>query len=139
MYLTISPVRYIISGYEVLSKYANSPYEEDKFFLFSILQRAKELECLDKEHLDRLEEELNEIWIVSEKIQERLSAYFITVKKIIEIAWTDGDTLVGPWRGSVGAMLCAYLMDVIQRDPLKSPTPLPYWRCISRGRAELAD
>ena len=129
----------VISGYEVLSKYANSPYEEDKFFLFSILQRAKELECLDKEHLDRLEEELNEIWIVSEKIQERLSAYFITVKKIIEIAWTDGDTLVGPWRGSVGAMLCAYLMDVIQRDPLKSPTPLPYWRCISRGRAELAD
>ena len=61
------------------------------------------------------------------------------VRKVIDIAWTDGDSLVGPWRGSVGSMLSAYLMDIIQRDPLKSPTALPYWRFCSRGRAELAD
>ena len=124
---------------EYLNKYLNSEYEEDRFFLYSIIQKGLELNCLDKIHLDRLEEELQEMWIVSEKIQERLSAYFITVRKVIDIAWTDGDSLVGPWRGSVGSMLSAYLMDIIQRDPLKSPTALPYWRFCSRGRAELAD
>lgn len=129
----------VISGYEYLNKYLTSESEEDRYFLYSIIQRGLELNILDKVHLDRLELELKEMWIVSEKIEERLSAYFITVKKVIEIAWTDGDTLVGPWRGSVGAMLSAYLMDIIQRDPLKSPTELPYWRFCSRGRAELAD
>lgn len=129
----------IIGEREYLNKYLNSEYEEDKFFLYSIIQKGLELNCLDKIHLDRLEEELQEMWIVSEKIQERLSAYFITVRKVIDIAWTDGDSLVGPWRGSVGSMLSAYLMDIIQRDPLKSPTALPYWRFCSRGRAELAD
>lgn len=129
----------IIGEREYLNKYLNSEYEEDKFFLYSIIQKGLELDCLDKVHLDRLEEELQEMWIVSEKIQERLSAYFITVRKVIDIAWTDGDSLVGPWRGSVGSMLSAYLMDIIQRDPLKSPTALPYWRFCSRGRAELAD
>lgn len=129
----------IIGEREYLNKYLNSEYEEDKFFLYSIIQKGLELDCLDKIHLDRLEEELQEMWIVSEKIQERLSAYFITVRKVIDIAWTEGDSLVGPWRGSVGSMLSAYLMDIIQRDPLKSPTALPYWRFCSRGRAELAD
>ena len=129
----------IIGEREYLNKYLNSEYEEDKFFLYSIIQKGLELDCLDKIHLDRLEEELQEMWIVSEKIQERLSAYFITVRKVIDIAWIDGDSLVGPWRGSVGSMLSAYLMDIIQRDPLKSPTALPYWRFCSRGRAELAD
>ena len=129
----------IIGEREYLNKYLNSEYEEDKFFLYSIIQKGLKLDCLDKIHLDRLEEELQEMWIVSEKIQERLSAYFITVRKVIDIAWTDGDSLVGPWRGSVGSMLSAYLMDIIQRDPLKSPTELPYWRFCSRGRAELAD
>lgn len=118
----------IIKDYEYLNKFLNSESDEDRYFLRSIIQRGQELNTLDKEHLDRLEQELEEIWIVSEKIQERLSAYFVTVQKVIEIAWEDADTLVGPWRGSAGSLLCAYLMDVIQRDPLKSPTPLPYWR-----------
>ena len=61
------------------------------------------------------------------------------MSKIIDIGWTKGDTLIGPWRGSVGGSLCAYLSGIIQRDPLKSPTPLYAWRFISRGRAELAD
>ena len=108
----IKPKNYI-DNREYLNKYLNSNYDEDKFFLACIIQKAVELKIADKKHLDRLEEELREMWIVSDKIQERLSAYFITVQKIINIAWTDGDTLVGPWRGSVGSMLCSYLMDVI--------------------------
>lgn len=127
------------NNYPYITKFFESEYEEDVYFISSIFKKAQDLNILDKPHLDRLEKECEEIWIVSDKIEERLSAYFITVKKVIQLAWEEGDTLVGPWRGSVGSMLCAYLMDVIQRDPLKSPIELPYWRFCSRGRAELAD
>ena len=125
-------------NYPYITKFFESPYEEDSYFISSIFKRGLELNILDEVHLNRIEQECEEIWIVSEKIEERLSAYFITIQKIIELIW-ENDSLVGPWRGSVGSMVTAYLMDIIQADPLTMPTDLPYWRFVSRGRAELAD
>lgn len=127
------------SKYPYIQKFQESPYEDDRFFISSILTRANQLGILDEVHWQRIEDECGEIWEVSEKIEERLSAYFLTIQKVVDIGWNEGDTLMGPWRGSAGALLTAYLLDIIQRDPLESPTELPYWRCISRGRAELAD
>lgn len=126
-------------GYPYIKKFFESDFEEDVYFISRVWKEGLEQNLLDKSHLDRIEEECEEIWIVSEKIHERLSAYFITISKVIDIGWNEGDTIIGPWRGSAGGSLCAYLMGIIQRDPLKSPTPLYAWRFISRGRAELAD
>lgn len=125
-------------NYPYIKKFFNSKYEEDVFFISSVFKRGLEYNLLDKTHMDRIEQECEEIWIVSEKIEERLSAYFITIQKIIELIW-ENDSLVGPWRGSVGSMVTAYLMDITQADPLSMPAELPYWRFVSRGRAELAD
>ena len=127
------------SKYPYIQKFMDSPYEDDRFFISSILFKGNELGILDEIHWKRIEDECGEIWEVSEKIEERLSAYFLTIQKVVDIGWNEGDTLMGPWRGSAGALLTAYLLDITQRDPLESPIELPYWRCISRGRAELAD
>jgi DNA polymerase-3 subunit alpha len=127
------------SKYPYIQKFMDSPYEDDRFFISSILFKGNKLGILDEIHWKRIEDECGEIWEVSEKIEERLSAYFLTIQKIVDIGWNEGDTLMGPWRGSAGALLTAYLLDITQRDPLESPIELPYWRCISRGRAELAD
>ena len=125
--------------YPNLQKYIDSKYEDDKYFIYQVLARGEKLNILDTEHLKRIDEECRDIWAVSEKIDERLSAYFTTVSKVIDIGWNEGDTLIGPWRGSSGASLCAYLCEITQRDPLKSPTPLPFFRFISEGRVELPD
>lgn len=127
------------SKYPYIQKFMDSPYEDDRFFISSILFKGNELGILDEIHWKRIEDECGEIWEVSEKIEERLSAYFLTIQKVVDIGWNEGDTLMGPWRGSAGALLTAYLLNITQRDPLESPIELPYWRCISRGRAELAD
>ena len=127
------------SKYPYIQKFMDSPYEDDRFFISLILFKGNELGILDEIHWKRIEDECGEIWEVSEKIEERLSAYFLTIQKVVDIGWNEGDTLMGPWRGSAGALLTAYLLDITQRDPLESPIELPYWRCISRGRAELAD
>ena len=114
--------------YPYIEKFENSPYEDDRFFISSILTKANQLGILDKVHWQRIEDECGEIWEVSEKIEERLSAYFLTIQKVVDIGWNEGDTLMGPWRGSAGALLTAYLLDITQRDPLESPIELPYWR-----------
>lgn len=129
----------IVPDFPYIRKFFESEYEDDRFFITSILKRGNELGILDDIHWKRIEDECGEIWEVSEKIEERLSAYFLTIQKVVDIGWNEGDTLMGPWRGSAGALLTAYLLDITQRDPLESPIELPYWRCISRGRAELAD
>lgn len=125
--------------YPYIQKFIDSKFEDDRFFISSILTKGNELGIMDETHWQRIEDECGEIWEVSEKIEERLSAYFLTIQKVVDIGWNEGDTLMGPWRGSAGALLTAYLLDITQRDPLESPIELPYWRCISRGRAELAD
>lgn len=114
--------------YPYIEKFENSPYEDDRFFISSILTKANQLSILDEVHWQRIEDECGEIWEVSEKIEERLSAYFLTIQKVVDIGWNEGDTLMGPWRGSAGALLTAYLLDITQRDPLESPIELPYWR-----------
>lgn len=130
---------YDFGSREYIKKFFNSPFEEDRYFINTVFKNGTKLDILDSIHLDRIEEECKTIWEVSEKISERLSAYFTTVAKIIDIGWEQAGTLIGPWRGSVGGSLCAYLVEITQRDPLKSPIELPFWRFLSLGRAELPD
>lgn len=127
----------IFKDYEYIQKYLNSKNEDDIFFIRKIIKKGFELNIFDKAHIERLEFECKEIWLVSEKISENLSAYFSTISKVIEIGWDKANTIIGPWRGSAGSSLCAYLIGIIQRDPLKSPIDLPFLRFISVGRAEL--
>lgn len=126
----VGPIHTIkaIRLYQNINMFAKSEYEEDQYFIFSIINKAKELNLLDEIHLQRIDDECGEIWAVSEKINERLSAYFLIIQKVVELGWTEGDSLVGPWRGSAGALLTSYLLDIIQGDPLDSPAELPYWR-----------
>ena len=41
------------------------------------------------------------------------------MSKIIDIVWTDGDSLVGPGRGSVCGSLVAYLTGITKVDPIR--------------------
>ena len=125
---TIEKNHIVSEKYPYILKFFHSDYEDDKFFINAVFTKAEKINLLDEKHLERLEQECGEIWEVSEKISERLSAYFLTIQKIVDIGWNDADTLIGPWRGSAGSLLTAYLLDIIQADPLDAPTDLPYWR-----------
>ena len=71
---------------------------------------------------------------VSEGIKQPLSAYYNTMKELIKICWEDGDSIVGPARGSVTGLYLAYLMDITQCDPIV--WNLPYWRHIHETKLE---
>lgn len=132
------------SRYEYLEKYAYSSNEYDRYLLkliedgfyekipFNTLSKEKFLE-----YIDRIHTELKEMWLVTEKIGNSISSYYITTRWLIEIMWNEGDSLVGVARGSVTGMETMYLIGITQMDPI--PWNLPYWRHISHEKAELSD
>lgn len=128
--------------YEYLNKYLNSPYEDDRYFLYLGLYNL-ELLHLEKEkrqsYIDRLEEEAVELWKVSEGIKQPLSAYLLTVRNIVSIIWDEAQSIVGPSRGSAGCLLFNYLIGVTDMNPLEQGVECPVWRFIHREKIELSD
>lgn len=114
--------------------------EADKYLALLIAEGYKKLigGYLD-EYLDRLEEELATFKAISENIKQPLSDYFNTMAKIIDIVWTDGDSLVGPGRGSGCGSLINYLLGITQLDPLRQELNMPFWRFLHPSRPELPD
>ena len=92
-----------------------------------------------EKRIDRMNTELEVVWNASEKQNLKWSRYFLQVADYIKIAWDEGDTLVGPGRGSGVGFYLNYLLDIIQIDPMVENVPLFYWRFLNPERASILD
>ena len=101
--------------------------------------KAEVFQFSDEEVLSRINIELEQLWKISNKLNQRLSSYFNLTQSLVELMWDDekGNSLVGPSRGSVGGFYCAYLMSIIQVDAMQ--WNLPWFRFIEKNRPELPD
>lgn len=125
------------SQYEYIAKFAQSQNNQDKRLLQLIEEGFinKEQEFSDI-NLNRINIELGTIWRITEKIHQKLSAYYVLVRNVIQdIMWRL--SLVGPARGSVTGFYIAYLVSITQVNPLKHE--LPEWRHLHSQRPELPD
>lgn len=86
-----------------------------------------------------LDYELEQIHAISENLQQSLSDYFITMSKMIDVMWDEGDSIVGPGRGSGGSSIINYLLGITQINPLKQSVELPFWRFMHKERPGLPD
>lgn len=127
--------------YKYIQKMINSPHEQDRYLMYLIEKGMKKLlnEEDYSETFERIEQEVTEFWYVSDIIEDRLGAYFVTISKLVEIMWNEGDSLVGVGRGSAVSSIVSYLLEVTQINPLKMPVEMPFYRFIDRERAEIAD
>lgn len=130
--------------YPYIEKFAYSPYKDDKDYLAWIetgIRTYEKFNLISNEYyheiLDRLNTEMKELWLISEKLNQRAAGYYTLVKEIVDLIWEDGDSLVGVSRGSAGGWLGAYYLGIIQINPLTYK--LPHWRHASAERPELAD
>ena len=89
-------------------------------------------------YYSRLEEEFWTLREVGNKIEQPMSDYFITMSKIIDICWNDAGSLVGPSRGSAGALLINYLLGITQMNPVEMDLPF-VWRFLHPSRPDLPD
>lgn len=121
----------------------NSKHYQDRYLMYKLENGIRNL--IDTEDYEatflRLEEELAEIWHISNGIGDRIGNYFITMSKIIEIMWdrNGGDSLVGTGRGSGVASIIDYLLEITQLNPIKMSMDMPFYRFMTRERAELPD
>jgi DNA polymerase III subunit alpha len=126
---------------EYTQKTLNSPHEQDRYLMYKIQQgMIKLINDEDyKETFQRIEQELTEFWEVSIKLNDRLHGYFIAMSKIIDLIWTEGNSLVGVGRGSAGASIIVYLLEITSLNPLKQVVSLPFYRFVDRSKIALAD
>ena len=117
----------------IWSKFLNSPEPADRVFIKRIIDKCNmmipdRMVYWEGERLARMETELETVWNASEKQNIKWSKYFLQVADYLKIAWDEGDTLVGPGRGSGVGFYLNYLLDIIQIDPIIEKVPLYYWR-----------
>ena len=129
-----------------IKKFAYSDNDYDRYLLYLIEEGFKEKNShnvLVKRELrfenlvHRIEDELSEMWQVTEKLGTSISSYYLTTLDLVNTMWEEGDSLVGIARGSVTGMYTMYLIGITQINPL--PYDLKHWRHISHSKIELSD
>lgn len=101
------------------------------------LGMAKKNQSFDHINLARIDVELQQICKISENLGQPVSAYYNLTQRIVEMMWSEGGSLVGCGRGSVGGWYIAYLMDIMQLNPIVHGTH--WWRHLHANRTELPD
>lgn len=124
---------------EYITKFLNSEHDQDRYLMYLIEKGMKEHIAKEdyEETFDRIEEELAEFWHISISLEDRMSAYFVTMAKNIELCWDEAQAIVGTGRGSGVSSMTNYLLGITQINPLKMPVEMPFWRFINRERVEL--
>lgn len=126
-----------LKDYEYIMKMLSSKDEQDDFWIKSCINKLHEKDKLNNEYLSRLNEEAMELWEISNNLGIKMTSYYNTMAKIIELVWNQGDSLVGVARGSATGFLSCYLLGITQLDPLV--WNLPHWRHLTSTRPELPD
>jgi DNA polymerase III subunit alpha len=135
--------------YEYIKKMAYSDNEQDQYMIKLLEDGFLELipyktVTQEKFHeiLNRINMELGELWEISQKLNQAMASYYITVREIVNIIWDDdcgGNSLVGSGRGSAAGFLINYLLGITQVNPLEYGVELPHWRHLTKDRPELPD
>lgn len=122
--------------YPALNKLYKSEDPHDRYWINQCVEKLKEKNLYNEIYLSRLEEEAKTKSIIGQKLDTNLFSYPITLQHYINLFWECGST-IGVGRGSAGAGLNHYLLDVVQEDPIKEK--FPWFRYLNEERIELPD
>ena len=132
--------------YEYIAKMAHSEEEQDRYLLHLVEDGFLEMipyQTISKEYfhkvLARIDVELEQLWKISEKMNQAMSSYYVTTAKIVNLIWGDDcgedsrteGSLLGSGRGSAVAWITNYLLGITQVNPLDYGIEIPYWRHLN--------
>lgn len=130
--------------FKYMEKFAYSEYEIDRYMMYLIEQGFKEhfpVNILTKDYfykiMDRINTELRELWLISDRLGDRLSSYYVLTREVVETIWNEGDSITGVARGSAAGYLIVFLLNISQINPLDYD--LPHFRHLTAERPELPD
>ena len=129
--------------YEYIDYFANStdPYEQYYYY-----QIEKGLIKHEETHDIDINRYLNQVNVEMEQVKglgdifdhQRMCDYFTVVQKVVELIWSEGDSLVGIGRGSAGCYVTNFLLGITGIDPQKEELIefYPWWRFCSTARSD---
>lgn len=122
--------------YPYIKNFAYSKYDQDTYFLRMVEDGfiSKKQEFNDT-NVGRIAWELEQLWLISDKLGARMSAYYNLVDYIVDICWEIG--FIGVSRGSVTGYYTTYLIDMQQMNPLQ--WNLPAYRHLNAERVSWPD
>lgn len=132
--------------FSYIKQFAYSKEEQDQYLLKLIEDGFNEKirpKVISREYfysvMSRINEELGELWEISQSMNQAMSSYYVTVREIINIIWDDdgGNSLVGIARGSAAGFIINYFLGVTQFNPMDYN--LPHWRHLHRSRPDYPD
>mgnify|MGYP002508293390 CR=1 FL=1 len=94
---------------------------------------------LDSEAYPTVLSKLETVWNASVKQNITWTKYFLQVSDYIDIAWTEGDTIVGAGRGSGVGFLLLYVLGITQINPKWETTVTHAWRFLNPDRVSVLD
>lgn len=124
--------------YQYIKNYATSEYEQDRYFLYLIEKGfIDKKQNFNEVNIERINTEMKELWLISERLHQRMASYYNLTELLIRIMWDDngGNSIVGISRGSVTGYYTCYLLSITQINPIE--WNLPHWRHLSSTRPEL--
>lgn len=129
--------------YEYVNYFANSadPYEQYYYYQVEkglIKHEATHDIDLDK-YLGQINTEMEQVKGLGDIFDhQRMCDYFTVVQKVINLIWSEGDSLVGIGRGSAGCYITNFLLGITGIDPQREELTefYPWWRFCSTARSE---
>lgn len=125
----------MFSNLPMLQKILKEDIVNNKYWLYRIYNFLQKKNLLNKKYLERINLEAEELFGVSERLQSNVFDYYVTMTKLMDLAWNDANAIVGVGRGSAGAYLSSYALEIHGIDPIKND--LPHWRHLTKERPEM--
>lgn len=124
-----------------LSLFYNSQYDSDRHLAAAIVKRIENdrNQYDNEETYKEIDLNLDVIWLSSEKQNTRWSAYLLNMRDYIDVIWNEGDSLVGPSRGSGGGFILLNILGITQINPLREKTKTYFWRFLNPERVSPLD
>ena len=120
--------------------YATSKDKFEQYYYYKIEQGLHDYAPDDIEHyLEQINTEMEQVKGLGEIFDnQRMSDYFTVVQKVVDLIWSEGDSLVGIGRGSAGAYVTNKLLGITGIDPLLPEINdfYPWWRFCSVARSD---
>lgn len=129
--------------YEFINYFANSTDHYEQYYYYQVEKGLIKHETTHDIDLDKY---LNQINTEMEQVKglgdifghQRMCDYFTVVQKVIDLIWSEGDSLVGIGRGSAGCYVTNFLLGITGIDPQREELTefYPWWRFCSTARSD---
>ena len=134
----------VINKYEFMKNLFEDKYEYHTYLL-SLIFKGLSYRKLAKgstleEYYERINEELQEVYLLSQTMNQPIGAYFTSEKANLDVMWQV--SLIGVGRGSSVCFVINYLLEITDVDPIlirKMGIDMPVWRFMYRSKVELPD